>query len=576
MTKHILIVFGCLISSQLLAQGGSSDRDKKEVDVVGVVERQLKDAFKIEESPQVVDTFIKTPDFNYYFVPRQAKTSFVLQPIKPARLKVLQPLPKLHRGYFKGGVGMYLSPLAEIYYNGLRSKKSTYGMRFRHHSSVGGVRDAGPSGMHDDLGRIWVKRFFGNNALTAAFDFESHGRHYYGYDANDTTINVTKDDIKQRFDLYGGNIGWRAYKKDSTNLNYSSNLDYYHYKDRYQASENRVVASGNFFQYLEAGQLFNLDALIDVNNFNYQGIESVAGDSIKLKNNDFIISANPTVETGKKLWKVKAGLGLAMEAGNTFRVHFYPDVEAKFNLYNNMFVPYAGITGGLDRNSYRSITAQNPWVLSDVELRNGSTAWNMYAGIKGAYSSRIAFNVGISKKKVKNELFYAMDTLGVVRNQFDVIYDTVTTTSIFGELSFSQGEKVKVFLKGRYNTFNLKTENYAWDRPKLEISTKAVFDLRNKLLIKPEIYYVGKRMTKSMYTHAEAVAEDLQNGPWPYHEVEINGYLDVNLDIEYRYTKRLSAWISFKNIAGKAYPLYYKYNTYQYVNVMGGFTYSFL
>jgi len=55
---------------------------------------------------------------------------------------------------------------------------------------------------------------------------------------------------------------------------------------------------------------------------------------------------------------------------------------------------------------------------------------------------------------------------------------------------------------------------------------------------------------------------------------ELKGIFDANLGLEYRYTKKLSAFINFNNIGAVRYQRWEDYPTQRF-NVLGGLTYSF-
>ena len=54
----------------------------------------------------------------------------------------------------------------------------------------------------------------------------------------------------------------------------------------------------------------------------------------------------------------------------------------------------------------------------------------------------------------------------------------------------------------------------------------------------------------------------------------INGYADVSLGFEYRYSKILSAWINIHNLTSIKYYTWYNYPSYGF-NLMAGVSYAF-
>jgi hypothetical protein len=55
---------------------------------------------------------------------------------------------------------------------------------------------------------------------------------------------------------------------------------------------------------------------------------------------------------------------------------------------------------------------------------------------------------------------------------------------------------------------------------------------------------------------------------------DLDGYLDLHLGLEYRYTKRLSAFLDVSNLSASKYERWYRYPVQRGL-VLGGLTYAF-
>jgi outer membrane cobalamin receptor len=69
--------------------------------------------------------------------------------------------------------------------------------------------------------------------------------------------------------------------------------------------------------------------------------------------------------------------------------------------------------------------------------------------------------------------------------------------------------------------------------------------------------------------HQDGILED--DGSYT---VDLKGYLDANLNVEYRYTKRISAWVRLNNLLASNYQRWNMYPVQRF-NAMLGATYSF-
>ncbi len=55
---------------------------------------------------------------------------------------------------------------------------------------------------------------------------------------------------------------------------------------------------------------------------------------------------------------------------------------------------------------------------------------------------------------------------------------------------------------------------------------------------------------------------------------DLKSFLDMNISLEYRYTKKVSAFIQFNNFTGKKYQYWTNFPV-QSINILGGVTFSF-
>jgi hypothetical protein len=58
------------------------------------------------------------------------------------------------------------------------------------------------------------------------------------------------------------------------------------------------------------------------------------------------------------------------------------------------------------------------------------------------------------------------------------------------------------------------------------------------------------------------------------YEYKLKGFLDANFKVEYRYNKRLSAWVQFNNTLALKYQRWGGYQAQQFLATLGA-TYSF-
>ena len=126
-----------------------------EVYIYQEYEPTVSDAFKMSSFPVIKSKSIEAPDIKYSIINKQVKTSFSVEPIKPAKMKG-DRLGKLSKSYLKAGVGNYTNNMVEIYVNNSRSRKHNVGVFAKHLGSNGGIDGVGHNGFSSQIGRAHV------------------------------------------------------------------------------------------------------------------------------------------------------------------------------------------------------------------------------------------------------------------------------------------------------------------------------------------------------------------------------------------------------------------------------------
>jgi len=208
--------------------------------------------------------------------------------------------------------------------------------------------------------------------------------------------------------------------------------------------------------------------------------------------------------------------------------------------------------------------------LNEINLRNQFTKGEIYAGIRGSISSELSFNARLSTTSFSGmPLFVNTDTLYSVENRFDVLYAEGTMSRVLGELTYQQSEKVKVFSSIEFMNYNLDRQAEAWHKPSMKLGIGASYNLLDKFIITADIFSQGKR-----YALSEAPVEDVTPDEDGFSIVTLKGFVDSNLKLEYRYTKRVSAFVQFNNMTGGKYKRFRNYPVQQFM-ILGGLSYSF-
>lgn len=549
----LLVCFACKAFSQ-----GIGD-----VEVINAANYDpvIKEAVKQSDRPEIIDTVKKITKINYSTPGKVYATSYKSTPIEPAKM-VNEPLSKLYQSLIKVGMGNYTMPYGELFFNNLRSKDVNWGFHYNHFSSHAKFTNMGNTDFSDNIANIYGKKFYKKHTLSGDFNYARNVVHYYGF--SDTLFkNVNPDNYRQRFQLFEGKVRLLSHysNSDSSSINHDIHLNYYNYGDLYNTFENNVFADALISPHIQK-QKFNFLFSED-----YYNVHS-AHDTL----NNAITKAGFFVEEGNgSKWKADIGASLAVDYFTKAGTKFYPYYRFNiyYNIYQNIIIPYAGVGGGLEKNSFRSISTLNPFVLSELAYKNTDNKYTGFAGLRGALSSNTSYDVKASYGHYNSMAFYLVDynqrSDNLYANKYKVIYMNTNLLTVSGQVKYQFREKINISAKGNYYGYTLTDTSgvYPWHKPNFDITLSANYNIKSKLIFKADVFAIGNQWAQQQTN---------VNGVITQKAVQLKGITDVNLGLEYRYTKMLSAFVSFNNIGNFRYYRWDQYPTQKF-NFMVGLTF---
>ncbi|MBX3164169.1 MAG: TonB-dependent receptor [Bacteroidetes bacterium] len=521
----------------------------------------VKDAFKFSDMPEIKDSVKRISDIHYSITDIPMTPKYSVQTIRAANLQN-EPLPKLYRSLLKLGYApLYAMPYGEFWLGSTRSRDENYGLHLKHLSSSATLKDAGYSGFSDNEANIYGKKYLKKHTLSGDFNYARNVVHYYGYNALSDTL--TKDQTKQRYQIFEPKIRLQSHYTDSSHINHDLNLSFYNLQNLNRENENNIKFDGKGTMFLNKEKL-NLNFLTDYYN------TKQANDTV----NDLIVSLNPSFEAQGKKWYANIGLTATMDNFNKdMRFYFYPQLHLQYDVYESMLIPYAGANGGLIKNSFRSLSTENPFVDTTLGYANTNNAYNIYGGLRGNISSRMSYDAKASYGQYNNMHFFVTDYFGAnsVYNRFKVFYYNTSLLKVSGELKYQLREKFNLIAKGNYYMYKteahedtaLKFLNRAFQKPDFDLTLSGIYNLHSKFIVRADFFVMGKQW---------ALTQVQQDTVTVLKPTQLKSWIDLNLEGEYRYSKMLSFFVRFNNIAAQRY---YRWNMYpnQRFNFMIGLTF---
>ena len=530
--------------------------DKNEVTVIASYEPTISDAFKLNFNPGIKDSTYEQPNFSYTIQSKKIPTSFMLEPIKPAKI-VGEPITKLYKNLIKAGFGNYLTPYLEVYANSVRSKSYSYGVHARHLSSSGSIKDYAESKYSNNLLEVYGMKYFKKSTIDVEVFFHRDVVNYYGFKPVD--FPSFTDDIKQRYALIGFNAAYYSNYVDSSSLNHKIGLGFYNLSDKYSTHENNLKFS------------FDLDKnvkLFDFSDKQTLGIKTSVdyfnnGNDKTGSINSAIFGFKPFISTHFNEYMFYAGvdLSIATSTGVASKLHIYPHLEASLNIIPKILKVYGGISGGIEKSSFKTISDENPFVNSNVPVGFSNKKFEIYGGVTSSLTKTIDFSASISNSTIDGMPLFVNDTNTAPDNQFTVLYDKVNRLKINASFLFKYDDKLNFNLSANLYRYSTDVEAEAWHKPNFDASLTARYSISNKIVAQA-----------SIFTFTKSYAKTYENGTMIIKEID--AMIDFNLGFEYRYSKILSGFVNINNLTAGRYQNWYNYPNQRF-NLMAGITYAF-
>ena len=241
----------------------------------------------------------------------------------------------------------------------------------------------------------------------------------------------------------------------------------------------------------------------------------------------------------------------------------------KWSILDGLFLPFAGVRGGVELNSYHDLLSQNPFVLSNPLLRNRNNKLEVYGGLNGVISSNMGYEIGANWHQLENQAFFVNDSSASLGNRFIVLYDNMTMLKVHGKFMWKVFQQLQMEAGVEFYDYQVAQASHAWNMPNWKGQWKAQYNLGDQWGIGAQLYYIGARKA---YSFAPAVGQSIEQDVWqnrPGYVVDLKSFVDVNLQVNYQYNKQISAWASVYNTLAQQYQLWNAYPQQRLLFMMG-------
>ncbi len=550
------------------------------VNVVKPYTPTISDAFKVKETPSLDEegnTKKETVKYTIFSFP-------VASTFTPSKGKAegvgKEKQEHLFKNYATFGVGNYGTFIGELFVNhDLNNTDYVSGM-FRHHSSQGGIKKVE---LDDRFYDTSIDLMYGSNQDDLSWNvdlgYQNQIYNWYGLPAGFGSALSTQN----RLILVNGIKPQQVYSTISLGGNVAFNesifnkmsLKFSHFSDTFESSENRFYAKPTV-QFDIMDSAVKTDIIVDYvggsfkENYSNTNIEP-----IKYGFTNFGIA--PSFVMQKEDWTLNIGAGLFYSldnenSNNTFFV--YPKINASYKVVGDLMIFYAGAEGNLEQNSYQDFVNDNPFLSPTLNIAPTDQQYDIFAGLKGKLTNNVSYNIRGSYINERNKaLFKSNDYNENATNQdyafgnsFQVVYDDMRTLNFYGELKADFSDNVSFGINGTFSSYTNDFQSEAWNLPTVKLNSNINFNITPKWFAGANVFYVGERKDQKLNTAVVYVVQ-----PTP---VTLSSYFDVNANVGFKYSDRLTAFLRANNITNKAYEKWLNYPV-QGFQVIAGVNYKF-
>ncbi len=543
------------------AQNNPQGRHNEQVVIIGSVDPSLNPSYKLNLTPETPELPAVNSDFDFQPINKYFYTPITFKAIKPASIRADRP-GDIYNNLVKAGFGTRLSPYAEFFHSQTHKGKFRFDAHLKHLSTFGKMDSYSPAPISSSLAELAFSKFFRYQTLTMDGGYRYNTNRYYYMEDENIGGNPESNDLKQAYSLAFFDVTFASHYKNNDNLHHSIGLNTYYYNDKHKTSE--LSAAMNF----DVHKSFHVTDMLEYQNLGVNGnIEYFGNKDSLVSTTDIYASTTPYFKASYGIFRFKAGVSLAyLKADSTSKFRVYPDIEVSINLYPEYLQLYAGLDGGMKKNSYRLLSEENPFISSIIPDSWTNNKIGFFGGMKGNIAKQVGFDLKGSWTLFENDYFFyntyptlTMPILPNYKKEFIILNDTGSVFTVSAQISYAVSGDLNLFASYEYNSYSLNTYEHPFGRLLSQLKAGGSYLIKDKFKPWLEVIYVGKRWA----------AYGSTNSP-----LELAAFADINLGVEYYHNDHFSGFLKVTNLLNHQYDYFYQHPTYG-IEFMLGIGYKF-
>jgi hypothetical protein len=274
----------------------------------------------------------------------------------------------------------------------------------------------------------------------------------------------------------------------------------------------------------------------------------------------------------KEDWTLNIGLGffysLDLENNNN-KFLVFPQINASLKVVGDLMIFYAGAEGNLEQNTYSDFVNQNHFLSPTLDIKPTDKQYDVFAGLKGKLTNTVSYNLRASYLNERDKALFASNDYNenssnenyAFGNSLQIVYDDMKTISFYGDLKADISEDLTFGINGTFSSYSNNIQTEAWNLPALRLNANVDFDITKKWYAGANVFFVGDRKDQKLNTDIVYIV-----APSP---ITLESYFDINANLGFKYSDRLTAFLRANNIANQAYQKWLNYPVQGFQVVLG-------
>lgn len=547
----------------------------QEVLVVKSYTPSLPDAFKIKSVPKLSDSLTSLEKKLVYELKKVPVIS-TFEPNKASPLRLQQRKSSTpYNTFFSGGFGN----MSQLYFNvssviemdrtqrfGINFYRDGFGTDLAN-SLLKSSQNYSRFGLHHNL----RNSYYNANSL---LQFETSNTNYFGlYDRDWDPLILNSTNPESRRNYFKIRTHWNWYDDVLRGITFQADLT----SDNFNSTEQQLGLQTDFEVDLRGGKLKS--------ELHLQGFHTAFETSYFERTLEEYTQGKGTLnlfwQHSRNDVKLKIGAGAAYLLGvenSSSSLLYYPQLEVVYRKTGNVLSPYLRAEGGVQFNTYKSLTLTNPYLAPTTLLTPTFNRYKASLGIRSQLASVLNFDLGFIYDQVEN--FNIFERLPFDKDHENQAYRLSNAyaaryvdTDLYGFKAALRIDLAKdnfVRFETRYRVFETNGNQELWNVPALEMNWESQFQWKDRLAFSLSGNLWGDR--KAAFRPI-FIDQDLNSAQTPLPE-NIPLFISTTAHLTYKLTDQFDAFAKVKMNSQETHGRWAYYPEPQLL-LLGGIVYKF-